>query len=517
MKKRGQYGDKREGGKGKSFPKRGGDPRSKSGDFDNKGKDSYRGESHGRSKSRDFDNDRRDRRQSSRFDNDRPRSRNQGSDRGFNDRRRSGSDDARSGSSFRNDRNRDDRRDDRSRGFDNDRPRSRGNGEKRVFRRRADRDQDRYRARKRSENEGREDSHFSRGEDNQRFNDFDNDRGFNDKRRPGSDDARSRGGFRNDRNRDDRRDSREPRSFGNDRSRFDDRRNGEERGNPKSKFDRKPSNRYSNNKVGSRNRPDYESALNSKRSFNKREDDDKLVSDEIRLNRYISNSGVCSRREADELIANGQIRVNGNVITEMGFKVKKTDKVTYKNKLLSREKPVYILLNKPKGFITTMSDPEGRKTVMDLLQDACEERVYPVGRLDRDTTGLLLLTNDGQLAKDLAHPSGNTKKIYNVELDRPISEPDFNTIVKRELVLEDGPVDLDGISIINTEKTQLGVELHSGKNRIVRRIFEHFGYKIIKLDRTVYAGLTKIDLQRGKWRFLSEKELVRMKHMNIRK
>ncbi|WP_020532331.1 pseudouridine synthase [Flexithrix dorotheae] len=232
----------------------------------------------------------------------------------------------------------------------------------------------------------------------------------------------------------------------------------------------------------------------------------------FRLNRFIANAGVCSRREADQLIANGEIKVNGEVKQEMGYKVQPGDKVSYKGKLLRREKLVYLLLNKPKGFITTMEDTHGRKTVMDLVSKACEERIYPVGRLDRDTTGLLLFTNDGEFAKKLAHPSGKTQKIYHVELNRAISEEDFDTIVHKKFELEDGPVDLDGINILHNDRKKLGVELHSGRNRIVRRMFEHFGYEVVKLDRTVFAGLTKIDLPRGKWRFLSEKELIKLKH-----
>lgn len=234
----------------------------------------------------------------------------------------------------------------------------------------------------------------------------------------------------------------------------------------------------------------------------------------IRLNRYISNAGVCSRRDADKLISAGEISVNGKVITELGFKVKRDDKIKHKGKLLKREKPVYVLLNKPKGFITTMEDPKGRRTIMELVKHAGEERIYPIGRLDRETTGLIMLTNDGDLAKELAHPSGKTQKIYHVELDKAITDRDFQTIVNREFELEDGPVDLDGINVISDDRKKLGVELHSGRNRIVRRMFAHFGYEVVKLDRTVFAGLTKIDLPRGKWRYLNEKELRRLKHFN---
>ncbi|WP_420384842.1 pseudouridine synthase [Roseivirga sp.] len=226
----------------------------------------------------------------------------------------------------------------------------------------------------------------------------------------------------------------------------------------------------------------------------------------MRLNKYIANSGVCSRREADKLIEQGEITVNGNVIKEMGFQVDSKDVVRFKGKALKPEKLVYVLLNKPKGFITTTSDPEGRKTVMELVKNACEEQIFPVGRLDRATTGLLLFTNDGDVAKKLTHPSGNVKKIYQVTLDKPLTKNDFTTIVEG-FKLEDGEVMVDDLAILNNEKTLIGIELHIGRNRIVRRIFEHFGYRVEKLDRAVFAGLTKKDLPRGKWRFLSEKEV----------
>lgn len=236
------------------------------------------------------------------------------------------------------------------------------------------------------------------------------------------------------------------------------------------------------------------------------------VSKEIRLNKYIANSGVCSRREADKLIANGDIKVNGTLVTELGFKVKPGDKVSYKGKRLTREKPVYVLLNKPKDFITTTDDPENRRTVMELVKNAGEERIYPVGRLDRNTTGLLLFTNDGELAKKLSHPSGNVKKIYKVELDKSITDEDFFKI-EEGLELEDGLAKVDKLAILDNSKAVLGVEIHIGKNRIVRRIFEHLGYDVVKLDRVMFGPLDKLNLQRGKWRFLTEKEVIRLKNM----
>lgn len=231
----------------------------------------------------------------------------------------------------------------------------------------------------------------------------------------------------------------------------------------------------------------------------------------IRLNKYISNSGVCSRREADELISMGLVSVNGTVVTEMGHKVKLTDDVRYESRKLHPEKRVYILLNKPKGYITTTDDPQERSTVMNLIQGACKERVYPVGRLDRNTSGLLLFTNDGELADKLTHPSYNTKKIYKVELDRPITKNDFDKIQKG-IHLEEGLVPIDEIAIISDDKKTIGIELHIGWNRIVRRIFESLEYEVVKLDRSVFAGLTKKDVPRGKWRFLEPEEVVHLKH-----
>lgn len=230
----------------------------------------------------------------------------------------------------------------------------------------------------------------------------------------------------------------------------------------------------------------------------------------IRLNRYIANSGVCSRREADKLIEAGEVKVNGKVITEMGFQVKPGDEVRHKGKLLKREKFVYVLLNKPKDFITTTNDPENRRTVMELVKNACDERIVPVGRLDRMTTGLLLFTNDGDMAKKLTHPSHKVKKLYQVELDKPITENDFNQITEG-IKLEDGHVVVDDLAVVSPDSKTLGIEIHIGRNRIVRRIFEHLGYQVVKLDRVVYAGLNKKDLPRGKWRFLTQKEVVNLR------
>ncbi len=233
----------------------------------------------------------------------------------------------------------------------------------------------------------------------------------------------------------------------------------------------------------------------------------------IRLNKFMANSGVGSRREADEYIKMGLVTVNGETITEMGHKVKPTDDVRYEGRKLKAEPMVYILLNKPKGFITTTDDPEERKTVMDLVANACKERIYPVGRLDRNTTGLLLLTNDGDLADKLTHPSYNAKKIYKVELDRALTKNDFQKIIDG-VYFDEGRALVDDLAMVSDDGKEIGIEIHIGWNRIVRRIFEALGYQIERLDRVMYAGLDKKDLGRGQWRFLKPEEVVRLKHFN---
>lgn len=237
----------------------------------------------------------------------------------------------------------------------------------------------------------------------------------------------------------------------------------------------------------------------------------KTKENSIRLNKYISNAGVCSRREADELIGNGQISVNGTTVTELGTKVSRKDVVRYKGKVLSSEKKVYILLNKPKDYVTTVKDKYADKTVIELVKNACDERVYPVGRLDKNTTGLLLFTNDGELAKKLTHPKHGKRKIYHVFLDKDVSKKDLLKI-SEGIELEDTKIKADAVSYVTEEdKSQIGIEIHSGQNRIVRRIFESLGYKVKKLDRVYFAGLTKKNLPRGKWRFLNEKEVNMLK------
>ncbi len=227
----------------------------------------------------------------------------------------------------------------------------------------------------------------------------------------------------------------------------------------------------------------------------------------IRLNKFLANAGICSRREADEFIAAGVVSVNGEIVTELGTKVKPTDEVKFHDQPVKLEHKVYVLLNKPKGYVTTMDDPQDRKTVMQLVARACKERIFPVGRLDRNTTGVLLFTNDGDLTSKLTHPKFMKKKVYHVTLDRNVAHSDLEQIAAG-VTLEDGEVHADAISYASeTDKSQVGIEIHSGKNRIVRRIFEHLGYRVEKLDRVLFAGLTKKNLRRGEWRYLTEQEV----------
>lgn len=236
----------------------------------------------------------------------------------------------------------------------------------------------------------------------------------------------------------------------------------------------------------------------------------------VRLNKFLANAGVCSRREADQYIQAGVVSVNGTVVTELGTKVQRTDHVLFHDQLVSMEKKVYVLLNKPKDYVTTSDDPQQRKTVMELVKDCCRERIYPVGRLDRNTTGVLLFTNDGELATKLTHPKHLKRKIYHVFLDKNCASSDMQRIAEG-IELEDGMIRADDIAYASdTDRKQVGIEIHSGRNRIVRRIFEHLGYKVCKLDRVMFAGLTKKGLKRGDWRFLTEQE-VAMLHMEMGK
>lgn len=227
----------------------------------------------------------------------------------------------------------------------------------------------------------------------------------------------------------------------------------------------------------------------------------------IRLNKFLANAGICSRREADEYIQAGEVAVNGTVVTELGTKVKRSDEVTFRGQKVVMERKTYVLLNKPKDCVTTVDDPQERKTVMDIVKGACQERIYPVGRLDRNTTGVLLLTNDGELASKLTHPQFMKKKVYQVTLDRVVSKEDLDKIASG-IALDDGEIKADAIGYSNeADKRQVGIEIHSGRNRIVRRIFESLGYRVVKLDRVLFAGLTKKGLRRGDWRFLTEAEV----------
>ncbi|WP_246229418.1 pseudouridine synthase, partial [Sphingobacterium shayense] len=308
-----------------------------------------------------------------------------------------------------------------------------------------------------------------------------------------------------------RSENRGGRSFGGERS---ENRGGRSFGGERSE------NRGGRSFGGERNenrRDDYQEGNTESKTFyprrknvNSEPKDDGL----IRLNRYISNSGICSRRKADELIESGVVSVNGEVVIELGTKVDPAkDEIKYNGERLKREKMVYILLNKPKDYITTTDDPQERRTVMHLVAKATKERIYPVGRLDRNTTGLLLLTNDGNLAEKLSHPRNNISKIYNVELNKNLTQGDFNKI-QFGIQLEDGLIKPDDISYVQgASKREVGIQIHSGKNRIVRRIFESLGYDVVKLDRVVYANLTKKDLTRGRWRYIDERELIQLKHL----
>lgn len=244
--------------------------------------------------------------------------------------------------------------------------------------------------------------------------------------------------------------------------------------------------------------------------------------DTMRLNKFMAHAGIASRRKADELIADGKVKVNGVVVKEMGYRVKATDKITFDDKRITPEKKIYILLNKPKDCITTTSDEKDRRTVLDLIRSAYAQiegakkpRLYPVGRLDRNTTGVLLITNDGELSQNLTHPSKEIKKIYHAVLDKSLKPDDFDKI-KHGVVLEDGIAEVTDLAYTNPKnKAEVGIEIHSGKNRIVRRIFESLGYEVIKLDRVYFGGLTKKDVPRGRWRFLAEEEVRRLKHFKI--
>ena len=382
---------------------------------------------------------------------------------------------------------------------DDDRPRRRFDDSDRPRRRFDDEHNDRPRRRFDDDDRPR-----------RRFDDSDRPRSlrFNDDdqpRRRFDDDDRPRRRFDDDKPRERRfhDDDRPRRRFDDEdrpRRRFDnDRPRGDRR------FDDRPRRRFDDEEEPRRGRKGYV------REKDPQYDRPKATG-EIRLNKYLADCGICSRREADDLIKAGCVEVNGEVITTMGYKVKTEDKVVYGGQTLSREKLRYILLNKPKGYITTSDDPYERDTVMELVKNACPERVYPVGRLDKQTTGLLLFTNDGDLAKKLTHPSSEVPKLYHVILDKPLTKNDMLRI-SEGIELDDGPIAADNIAYDQDDdsKKSIGIELHSGRNRIVRRIFEHLGYEVTKLDRVMFAGLDKYRLPRGEWRFLTDLEVSNLK------
>ena len=391
-----------------------------------------------------------------------------------------------------------------------------------------------------------------RGE--RRFNDEDRPRRrkFEDDERPRrkfSDEERPRRRFNDDEDRPRRRkfeDNEKPRRKFNDEERPRRRFNSDEE-RPRRKFNdeerprrrkfednEKPRRKFNDEERPRRRFDDDEKPRRGSRRFEERHDEEEApkrgrkgyvrekdplydrpaATGEIRLNKYLADCGICSRREADDLIKAGCVTVNGEVITTMGFRVKTSDKVVYGGQTLNREKLRYILLNKPKGYITTADDPEGRETVMELVKGACDERIFPVGRLDKNTTGLLLLTNDGDLAKKLTHPSSEITKLYHVVLNKPLTKNDMLRIAEG-VELDDGMIAADSIAYDEDDESKkgIGIELHSGRNRIVRRIFEHLGYDVMKLDRVMFAGLDKYKLPRGEWRFLTDKEVAMLKKL----
>ena len=466
---------------------------------------------------RRFDDEERPRRK---FDDEKPRRR-------FNDddkpRRRFHDDDERLRRRFDDDRPRrrfDDDDRPRRKFNDDDKPRRRFNDDDRP-RRRFDDDKPRRRF---HDDEERPRRRFDDDKPHRRFDDdkprrrFDDDndrprRRFNDDDRPKrrfDDDDRPRRRFD-----DDERPRGDRRRFNDDgdrpRRRFDD----DDRPRRRYDDDDRPRSRRFDDDRRRQYDDDEERPRRGRKGYVREKDplyDRPKATGEIRLNKYLADCGICSRREADDLIKAGCVEVNGEVITTMGYKVKTEDKVVYGGQTLHREKLRYILLNKPKGYITTSDDPYERNTVMELVQDACEERIFPGGRLDKQTTGLLLFTNTGDLAKKLTHPSSEVPKLYHVVLDKPLTKNDMLRIADG-IVLDDGPIAADAISYVEGDesKKEIGIELHSGRNRIVRRIFEHLGYDVLKLDRVMFAGLDKYKLPRGEWRFLTDLEVVNLK------
>ena len=367
-------------------------------------------------------------------------------------------------------------------------------------RERGDRDNNRY------ENRDNRRSYERGNRDNNRFSD----RGERRERRPQDRDenAERRDNRYQNRDRNDRREEgRRERGFREEGGRGEgyrgdrrDRREGDDR---RDRYSDRPARKVFTRRADGDGAP--KSVYSKKKQIEYRKKNEGQET-ELRLNRYIAKGGVCSRRDADVLIAAGRVKVNGEVVQQVGVKVKRTDRVEVDDQVITPERKVYLVLNKPKDYVTTVEDPLERRTVMTLIEGACKERVYPIGRLDRQTTGVLLLTNDGDLAKKLTHPKYNQKKIYHVFLDKVVQTGDLEAI-RKGIDLEDGFIQADDVRVAEDDRTQVGIEIHSGRNRIVRRIFEHLGYQILRLDRVFFAGITKKNLPRGHWRFLTEDEV----------
>ena len=386
-----------------------------------------------------------------------------------------------------------------------------GAAPERVYRKRENRSfNDNPRRREERRNEG-----FRRSEDRDFGRRRDEDHGF--RRSEDRDFGRRRDedrGFRRSEDRDFDRRRNEDRGFGRNENRGLSRRRDEDRGFRRNDGERPSFERHEfrgeSRKFGFDKEKRFEitrkknprATIKSAQKIYKREEE---ITGEVRLNKFIANSGICSRREADKYIQAGVITVNGNVVSELGVKVKPTDDIRFNGERLLGEKKIYIVMNKPKDYVTTTSDPHAEKTVMDLLK-GCKQRVFPVGRLDKSTTGVLLFTNDGRLADKLTHPAYNKKKIYQVTLDRKLSKPDFDKILEG-IWLPDGEIHADELAYTDDTQKVVGISIHSGRNRIIRRIFESLNYKILKLDRVYFAGLTKKRLTRGEWRYLEEKEV----------
>lgn len=367
-------------------------------------------------------------------------------------------------------------------------------------RERGDRDNNRY------ENRDNRRSYERGNRDNNRFSD----RGERRERRPQDwdENAERRDNRYQNRDRNDRREEgRRERGFREEGGRGEgyrgdrrDRREGDDR---RDRYSDRPARKVFTRRADGDGAP--KSVYSKKKQIEYRKKNEGQET-ELRLNRYIAKGGVCSRRDADVLIAAGRVKVNGEVVQQVGVKVKRTDRVEVDDQVITPERKVYLVLNKPKDYVTTVEDPLERRTVMTLIEGACKERVYPIGRLDRQTTGVLLFTNDGDLAKKLTHPKYNQKKIYHVFLDKVVQTGDLEAI-RKGIDLEDGFIQADDVRVAEDDRTQVGIEIHSGRNRIVRRIFEHLGYQILRLDRVFFAGITKKNLPRGHWRFLTEDEV----------